>query len=47
MNYRFIVWVVLAILAAIKLYTKKKVDNIDGFGGITTRDEIEQAKKKR
>lgn len=46
MNYRFIVWVVLAILVAIKLYTKK-VDNIDGFGGITTRDEIEQAKKKR
>ncbi len=32
-------WVICGGVIAVKIYTKKRVQNIDGFGGITTRDE--------
>ena len=40
-------WVILGISIAVKVYTKKKLDNIDGYGGKATRKEIREAKRER
>lgn len=45
MLLKIAIWAIFAVVIAVKIYTKKRVQNIDGFGGITTRDEIDRAKR--
>lgn len=45
MLLKITIWAIFALAIAVKIYTKKRVQNIDGFGGITTRDEIDRAKR--
>jgi len=45
MVVKITIWAIFAVAIAVKIYTKKRVQNIDGFGGITTRDEIDRAKR--
>lgn len=45
MVLKITVWAIFVVAIAVKIYTKKRVQNIDGFGGITTRDEIDRAKR--
>lgn len=45
MLLKIAIWAIFAVAIAVKIYTKKRVQNIDGFGGITTWDEIDRAKR--
>lgn len=45
MLLKITIWAIFALAIAVKIYTKKRVQNIDGFAGITTRDEIDRAKR--
>lgn len=45
MLLKIAIWAIFAVAIVVKIYTKKRVQNIDGFGGITTRDEIDRAKR--
>lgn len=45
MLLKITIWAIFAVAIAVKIYTKKRVQNIDGFGGITTQDEIDRAKR--
>ena len=45
MLLKIAIWAIFAVAIAVKIYTKKRVQNIDGFGGITTQDEIDRAKR--
>ena len=47
MVLKIAIWVTFVIVIFVKLYTKKRVQNIDGFGGITTREEVDRAKRCR
>lgn len=47
MVLKITIWVIFAVAIAVKIYTKKRVQNIDGFGGITTREEVDRAKRCR
>ena len=45
MALKIAIWAIFVVVIAVKLYTKKRVQNIDGFGGITTREEVDRAKR--
>ena len=45
MLLKITIWAIFAVAIAVTIYTKKRVQNIEGFGGITTRDEIYRAKR--
>ncbi|WP_157682548.1 hypothetical protein [Mogibacterium pumilum] len=45
MVFKIAIWVIFAVAIVVKLYTKKRIQNIDGFGGITTREEVYKAKR--
>lgn len=45
MVLKIAIWVIFVIVILVKLYTKKRVQNIDGFGGIATRGEVDKAKR--
>lgn len=45
MVLKITVWVIFVVAIAVKIYTKKRVQNIYGFGGITTREEVDRARR--
>ena len=45
MLLKIAIWAIFAVAIAVKIYTKKRVQNIDGFGGMSTRGEIDRAKR--
>jgi hypothetical protein len=45
MIFKIAIWIIFAVMIVVKLYTKKRVQNIDGFGGITTREAVDKAKR--
>lgn len=45
MVLKIAIWVIFVMVIFVKLYTKKRVQNIDGFGGITTREAVDRAKR--
>lgn len=45
MIFKIAIWIIFTAMIVVKLYTKKRIQNIDGFGGITTREAVDKAKR--